>query len=204
MVLGGSAFRNATEQPKVKKPLATIGLLSDTHGHFDEFFRTAFLGVDEIWHAGDIGTESVLRKLETIAPVVAVRGNIDGGPLRFLPLTQTREVQGARIGMVHIAGSPTRPPPATVGFIRAEKLDVFICGHSHIWMIQKVAGSLWINPGASGLQGFHQVRSAARLRVFAGPEFELDRVNLAPRWPSGEPASDTRNVEAEYDPESQT
>ena len=59
-----------------------IGILSDTHGYWDDRYATHFAGCDEIWHAGDIGTDEVIERLNAIAPVRAVAGNIDGQPMR--------------------------------------------------------------------------------------------------------------------------
>src|SRR5690554_1504085 len=96
---------------------ASIGLISDTHGWLDPRFHELFSNVDVIIHAGDIGDEDVLRELETIAPVVAVRGNIDGGPLRFLPLEEMVEVNTRRFAILHIAGSHKSPNRAAREFL---------------------------------------------------------------------------------------
>lgn len=159
-----------------------VGIVSDTHGYLDPFLLEAFAGCAHIVHAGDVGDPAVLDALATVAPVTAVRGNIDGGDLRFLPLEASVEIDGRRIGARHIAGSPVRPKKAAAAQITREGLDVFVCGHSHVWAVQRVHGALWLNPGAAGKQGFHKERTAMRL-VLAGGEIELERVNLPPRWP---------------------
>ena len=69
-----------------------IGILSDTHGYWDDRYATHFAGCDEIWHAGDIGTDEVLERLNAIAPVRAVAGNIDGQPMRRGSLTVRGEI----------------------------------------------------------------------------------------------------------------
>ncbi len=164
----------------------SIGLISDTHGWLDPFLLEAFKSVDHIVHAGDIGHESVLEQLRAVAPVCVIRGNIDGGDLRFYEEEEVLQAGGKRIGVRHICGNPFRPNRAVKAFIARERLDVLVCGHSHIPVIQKVQGALWINPGAAGKQGFHKARSAAILHIEAG-EFSMDRVNLEPRWPKGKP-----------------
>lgn len=159
----------------------TIGLVSDTHGWVHPYLHEAFEGVEMILHAGDIGTQEVLDELEEIAPVKAVKGNIDGGDLRFLPLEHVEEIGGKRIGILHIAGSPKSPKPRTREFIRRDKLDVILVGHSHVPVVGRVLGALWINPGAAGKSGHHDLRFAARLHIQDG-EIEMDRIHLGERW----------------------
>ena len=159
-----------------------VGLVSDTHGWCDPQLAEAFEGAESILHAGDIGHESVIEELEAIAPVHAVRGNIAGGPLRFLPLEVRVEV-GPRVVVIrHICGSPKRPNKAARELIARERADLILVGHSHIPIVQRVAGALWVNPGAAGRQGFHDMRFAARLRVNSDTgELALDRVHLGAR-----------------------
>ena len=162
--------------------MTTVGIVSDTHGVLDPFLLKAFEGCAHILHAGDVGDMAVLDALSEVAPVTAVRGNIDGGDLRFLPLEATLEVEGVTIGARHIAGSPVRPNRAAVAQIGRDGLDVFVCGHSHIWAVQRVKGAMWLNPGAAGVQGFHKERTAMRLTLREGEAPSLERVQLAPRW----------------------
>ena len=134
-----------------------------------------------ILHAGDIGTQDVLDELEEIAPVKAVKGNIDGGDLRFLPEELVVEIQGVRIGILHIAGSPKSPKKQTREFIKRDELDVILVGHSHVPVVGRVHDALWINPGAAGKSGHHDLRFAARLHIEKG-EIEMDRIHLGERW----------------------
>ena len=90
------------------KERTSVGLVSDTHGYVDPFLHEAFASCVAIVHAGDIGRQEVLDELETIAPVFAVKGNIDGGDLRFLPKTRVDEVQNILIAVMHIAGYDRR------------------------------------------------------------------------------------------------
>lgn len=159
----------------------TIALISDTHSYLDPALVPIFQGLDHIIHAGDIGDEAVLEELERLAPVTAVRGNIDGGPLRFLPLEQILEVNGRRIAVLHIAGSPARPRRAARELLQRERPDAIIVGHSHIPVVGKVQGALWINPGAAGRVGFHLERFAALLHISESGEFSLERICLGPR-----------------------
>ena len=172
----------ADEYPTSPAEKVTVGLVSDTHGWLDPALVSLFAGVDHIIHAGDIGSEEVLRSLEKIAPVTAVRGNIDGGDLRFLPLEAVLPVGKRSVGVLHIAGSPRRPKRRAVEFIVRERLDVLIVGHSHIPAVARIAEALWINPGAAGRHGFHQERTAALLHVdLETSEITMDRIVLGSR-----------------------
>lgn len=159
-----------------------VGLVSDTHGWFDPALREVFGGCHHIVHAGDVGDASVIADLEDVAPVTVVRGNIDGGPLRFLPLEAVVDVGGVRIASLHIAGSPTRPRPAALSLLGRERPDVLVVGHSHVALVGRVAGALWVNPGAAGRQGFHTERLAALLHIDPDTkELSLERVYLGAR-----------------------
>jgi putative phosphoesterase len=158
-----------------------VGLVSDTHGWSEPFLAEAFKEAALIVHAGDIGTQAVLDDLEAIAPLAAVKGNIDGGDLRFLPLTRVEEVGGKRIGVLHIAGSPRKPNATALKFIKDERLDVLVVGHSHIPVVARVGQCLWVNPGAAGRSGFHTQRHAAILWVGEDGSIGMDRIELGPR-----------------------
>ena len=160
----------------------TVGLISDTHGWLNPMFHELFAGVEMILHAGDVGKVSVLEELERIAPTVVVRGNIDGGDLRQLPLEKVVEVGGRRVAMLHIAGSPKRPKKAARELLVRERPDAIVVGHSHIPVVGRVDGTLWINPGAAGRQGFHTECFAALLHVSrVDGTFALDRIHLGLR-----------------------
>lgn len=161
--------------------VCSLGLVSDTHGWLDPALLEVFKGVDRILHAGDVGDPSVITALEQVAPVTVVRGNIDGGDLRDLPLSAVVEAGGLRVALLHIAGSPRRPNKAARALLGAEAPDAIVVGHSHAQVVARVQGALWINPGAAGRQGFHKERTALLLHVTADGRFELDRVQLGPR-----------------------
>ena len=160
--------------------MSLIGLISDTHGWLDPAIAGWFAGVDMILHAGDVGREPVLQALQQIAPTVAVRGNVDGGAwARALPVEHVVTVGSHRIGMRHISGSPSRPDGAALAFIKREQPDVLLIGHSHIAVIQKREGVLWINPGAAGRQGLHKERTVMRLHI--GEKMDVDVITLGSR-----------------------
>lgn len=162
----------------------TVGLVSDTHGWLDPELIEVFedYDADVIIHAGDIGDTAVIDQLDEVAPVRAVRGNIDGGDLRFYPEEEHVDVGGRTLSVLHIAGSPNRPKKRARELIRREQPDVFICGHSHIPVVDRVDDTLWINPGAAGRHGFHTERFAAMLHVDEETgELSMDRIELGTR-----------------------
>lgn len=146
-----------------------IVLLSDTHGTFDDFILKQAAQADEVWHAGDIGGNQVLEKLEALGkPVRLVYGNIDGQEIRKIaPEITGFVIEGVRVIMTHIGGYPGKYPAATKAMLLREKPDVFICGHSHILKViyDKELKFLHLNPGAAGLEGFHQKRTLLRFTV---------------------------------------
>lgn len=149
-----------------------ILLLSDTHGTLDQFILKHVQAADEIWHAGDIGGNQVLEKLEALGkPLRMVYGNIDGQDIRKVaPESIGFVMEGVRVIMTHIGGYPGKYPPATKAMLKKEKPDIFICGHSHILKViyDKELKFLHLNPGAAGLEGFHQKRTMLRFTLDAG------------------------------------
>lgn len=159
-----------------------IGVISDTHGFFHPAIPEAFSEVDLILHAGDVGPVAVLEALEAIAPVRGVYGNVDGPPIRgHFPETERFELEGVRFVMHHIGGHPSRWGRGVGTMLRAERPGVFICGHSHILRIERVpelGGMLYLNPGAAGRQGLHQVKTCVRLHVSDGAATQAEVVHL--------------------------
>ncbi len=159
-----------------------IGVISDTHGFFHPAIPEAFSEVDLILHAGDVGPVAVLEALEAIAPVRGVYGNVDGPPIRgHFPETERFELEGVRFVMHHIGGHPNRWGRGVGTMLRAERPGVFICGHSHILRIERVlelGGLLYLNPGAAGRQGLHQVKTCVRLHVNDGAATQAEVVHL--------------------------
>lgn len=145
-----------------------IALLSDTHAHLDEDLFKYLEVCDEIWHAGDIGNIETADCLAEIAPLVAVYGNADGQDVRLVhPLNQRFKCEDVDVWMTHIGGYPKRYDLAIRKEIRQNPPQLFISGHSHILkvMFDKELNLLHINPGAAGLQGFHQVQTLIRFII---------------------------------------
>jgi putative phosphoesterase len=107
------------------KEITILGLISDTHGLLREEALRALGGSDLILHAGDVGAPEILERLKTIAPVVAVRGNVDTGEwAEALPLTEVISAGSAMIYMLHIL-QDLDLDPAVAGF------PIVVSGHSH-------------------------------------------------------------------------
>ena len=154
-----------------------IGIISDTHGTFDERLREFLKDVDEIWHAGDIGSLDVADRIAAFKPLRAVCGNIDGGVTRRVyPPFLSFECEGVRVLMTHIGGYPRHYDPRAVQQIQALHPKLFIAGHSHILkvMYDPVYELLAVNPGAAGEFGFQKVRTAIRLTFDAGEMHDME------------------------------
>lgn len=160
----------------------TLGILSDTHGYFHPALEDELAGVDLILHAGDVGTEEVLNRLEALAPTRAVWGNVDGSAVRRRTKEHERfGLDGLRFWMTHIAGRPGRWQRGMEEALRSDPPDVFICGHSHILRIERVknlGNMLFVNPGAAGRQGLHQVKTCVRLYLEEGTLREAEVIHL--------------------------
>lgn len=150
-----------------------IGILSDTHSHWDDRYITYLTGCDEIWQAGDIGDISILERLEDIAPVRAVSGNVDHGQVRRkCPELLIFDIEKIRVLLTHIGGYPGKWAQGLSKLLKDENINLMVDGHSHILRIifDKKLNLLHINPGACGLQGWHQKRTLVLLTI-DGTEF---------------------------------
>jgi putative phosphoesterase len=140
----------------------TLGVISDTHGLLRPEAVESLRGSDRILHAGDVGASAILEALAQIAPVTAVRGNVDTETwARSLPAREVVEIAGASIYMLHNLGQLDLKPEAA-GF------GVVIYGHSHHPKIEEKNGVLYFNPGSAGPRRFHLPVSVGRLIVDAG------------------------------------
>lgn len=134
-----------------------LGLISDTHGLLRESALRAMSGADSIVHAGDVGKSTILDALRKIAPVIAVRGNIDVGDwAAALPAAAETVVDKARIYVLHDLND-LKIDPAASG------ISIVVSGHSHK-PLQKVSnGVLYVNPGSAGPHRFQLPITVARL-----------------------------------------
>ena len=134
-----------------------IGVISDTHGLVRPQALEALRGSDLIIHAGDVGAAEVLERLASLAPVVAVRGNVDRGAWADdLPEERTVEAGGARIHVVHnLKAMASRP----------EGCRVVVSGHSHRPCVQRRDGVIYLNPGSAGPRRFTLPVAVATIRL---------------------------------------
>ncbi|MFI3317917.1 MAG: metallophosphoesterase family protein [Rikenellaceae bacterium] len=154
-----------------------IGIISDTHSLFDECLRDFLAEVDEIWHAGDIGTLKLADQIAAFKPLRAVWGNIDGADLRRVYRNIICfEVEGVKVLMTHIGGYPKRYQPLPLEQIKALRPTIFVAGHSHILkvMYDHEHSLLHLNPGAAGSHGIHKVRTALRLKIDRERIYDLE------------------------------
>ncbi len=125
-----------------------IGVISDTHGLLRPAAIEALRGVEHILHAGDVGDPSILDSLRNVAPVTAIRGNIDvGGPCSHLPATEVVTLHGHTFYMLHDRHALDLDP-AAAGF------SAVISGHSHKPLLEWRQGVLYMNPGSAGPRRF--------------------------------------------------
>ena len=161
-----------------------IGLLSDTHGHVDEKIIKFLASVDEIWHAGDIGSLESIAPIMTKAKFRAVYGNIDDSDIRAEhPLNQIFTVEGVKVFITHIGGYPGKYRSRVSKLLKEEQPQLYICGHSHICKVVKdpKLSLIHINPGAYGHYGFHKFRTIVKLKIEAGKMYDLRVIELGMR-----------------------
>ncbi len=158
-----------------------IGLLSDTHGYWDDRYTKYFSECDEIWHAGDFGSSEIADRLSALKPLRGVFGNIDGHDLRMRFSEKNRfKCEEVEVLMKHIGGYPGHYDPSIRGSIFARPPKLFISGHSHILKVvyDKTLGCLHINPGAAGISGFHKVRTLVRFTIDGTEIKDLEVIEL--------------------------
>ena len=164
-----------------------IGLLSDTHSYFDEKIYDYFREVDEIWHAGDIGSMQVVEKLEAFKPLRAVYGNIDNATIRAsFPLNNVFMCEEMKVWITHIGGYPGRYNSRVREEMPTHNPDIFITGHSHILKIMpdRKNDLLHINPGAAGISGFHKIKTMVRFAIEGKKIEAMEVIELGERGAS--------------------
>lgn len=149
----------------------TVGVISDTHGLLRPEALEALRGVDQILHAGDVGTPDILTSLKSIAPTTAVRGNVDHGVwATALPLTDVVRLGALDVFMLHDLGALDLDPVAA-GFAAV------ITGHSHQPKAEWKRGVLYLNPGSAGPRRFTLPVTLSILRITGGT-IEHERIDL--------------------------
>ncbi len=154
----------------IEKPVI-LGVISDTHGLLRPQAVEALRGSDRILHAGDIGTPEILEALVEIAPVTAIRGNVDTHAwARALPETEVVNAGGVFIYILHDLGHLDLK-------LGAAGFRVVVYGHSHQPKIEEKNGVLYFNPGSAGPRRFRLPVSVGRLTIASG-EVRAELVEL--------------------------
>jgi len=160
-----------------------IGLISDTHGFLDEHVFKHFENCDEVWHAGDFGSD-VASRLKEKKELKGVYGNIDGQEIRSdFPEQLIFMCEDVKVMMRHIGGSPPKYNPETRKELAIHQPQLFISGHSHILKVifDDKINCLHINPGAAGKQGWHKVRTIIRLVIDGNQMKNCEVIELGKR-----------------------
>jgi uncharacterized protein len=159
---GKSLHTREIREPVAEPGTILLGILSDTHGLLRPEAIHALRGVDHILHAGDVGDAAILDALRAIAPVTAIRGNIDQhGPCAQLPATEVAEFAGHTFYMVHDRNALDLDP-AAAGF------SAVLSGHSHKPLIEWRGDVLYFNPGSAGPRRFSLPISLGLLTIYSG------------------------------------
>ena len=140
--------------------MTNVGVISDTHGLLRFEAVEALRGSDHILHSGDIGSPEILKELERIAPVSAIRGNVDVDPwAKPIPLTRTIELAGRKFYLIHNRAELKKVP---------DGVDAVIFGHSHQPLIENCGDILYFNPGSAGPRRFKLPVSVGRIQIKGG------------------------------------
>jgi len=149
-----------------------IGVVSDTHGLLRPEVAPALAGVEHILHLGDVGKFSILDDLREIAPVTAIRGNIDrDGPCAELPETEVVLFEGGYLYMLHDLNALHLNPAAA-------KFAAVLSGHTHAPKSYRKQGVLYLNPGSCGPRRFNLPITIALLEITANGDLQAEIVPL--------------------------
>lgn len=145
-----------------------IGVISDTHGLLRPEALAALSGVDHILHAGDVGEDGILDRLGEVAPLTAIRGNVDrAGRCAALPATEMVELGGVTFYMLHDLHQLDLDPAAA-------GIGIVVSGHSHQPFVERRNEILYLNPGSAGPRRFSLPVSVGFVRLGAGaPDAEI-------------------------------
>lgn len=150
--------------------MTKVAILSDTHNLLRDEALEQIADADIILHAGDVSKSEILEKLETIAPVIAVRGNNDKDWEKPLPKTRTVRIEGLVFLLVH----DKKDVPDTL-----EGIDVIVYGHSHRYYNEQRDGKIWLNPGSCGARRFGNEASFVLADV-DGNDMTIQKVVIEP------------------------
>jgi putative phosphoesterase len=157
--------------PERRTKAHRIGVIADTHGLVRAEVLRELAGCEQIWHAGDVGKVEVLEELKKIAPVTAVRGNVDRGEwVEGLPVSAVMQVEDQLFYMIHRL-EDLDLNPAAAGF------RAVISGHSHRYKEEWKEGVVYLNPGSAGPRRFGGEVSLVVLMV-EGERLEVEYVKV--------------------------
>jgi len=140
----------------------TIGVISDTHGLLRPEAIKALHGSDLILHAGDIGDPAIIKKLEEISPVMAVRGNVDTTPSLYkFPFDQTIIIDNFLIYIIHNIGDLNFKP-------EDKGINIVVYGHSHKASMDTKSNVIYFNPGSAGKKRFHFPLGTGEIKISKG------------------------------------
>ena len=161
--------------------MKNILLISDTHSFLDPRIEKHIDACDEVWHAGDIGDISLTDKIKAKKKLVAVYGNIDDNKVRSeFEKDAIFFCEKVKVFITHIGGYPPNYTPALFQKLSEIKPQLFICGHSHILLVQylKEIDCLHLNPGAAGKQGWHKVQTLLKFQIEGSDIKNMEVVEL--------------------------
>ena len=164
--------------------MTRIGLISDTHSYLDDAVFKHFENCDEIWHAGDFGTDAIAEQLRNFKPLKGVYGNIDGYDLRSVyPEKLIWNCEDVKVYMTHIGGHPNKYAPGIKQELITNNARLLISGHSHILKIiyDDKINCLHMNPGAAGNQGWHKIKTIVRFAIDGSNIKECEVIELGRR-----------------------
>jgi len=160
-----------------------VGIISDTHGFWDDKLAIFLSECDEIWHAGDIGNLETADTISAFKPLRAVYGNIDDYRVRSIyPKINRFECEEVDVLITHVGGYPGKYDKTILPILEYQPPDLFVCGHSHILKViyDKDYDFLHINPGSAGKSGMHKVRTSIRFTI-EGKDFKNMEILEIPR-----------------------
>ena len=164
--------------------MTKIGLISDTHNYLDESVFRHFENCNEIWHAGDFGTDAIAARLKEFKPLRGVYGNIDGYDIRSVyPEKLVWNCEDVKVFMTHIGGHPNKYAPGIKQELIKNGARLFISGHSHILKIiyDEKINCLHMNPGAAGNQGWHKIKTIVRFTIDGSAIKDCEVIELGRR-----------------------
>jgi putative phosphoesterase len=164
----GSKLSRLRCDPVRKRNTCRIGVITDTHGLYDPAIEQHFAAVDEILHAGDIGDVDVIRRLQRLAPVSVVSGNVDEYEASGFPSRLILRRGGLKIALCHVLYAKGKMTRDAMAWLDRERPAVCVFGHSHRPTLDRYGPTMLFNPGSAGPRRFSLPRGIGMLTVEEG------------------------------------